>query len=238
MIRRTVVALALLVFLAPLAAHGQAVLFTPTTQTLQTAVLVAQPDGFVVVSPSPGVVLSVQPNGAVETRSASAIAGWELATRVGPNLVRFDGAGPARYLVVFAAGGATPVGPTDPPDVVVNPAHVPAGPLTADRAHAVVLATVDEFPALSRVYATDQAATDAAVELLLRQIWHLHLAGFDVARQRNPSGRISDDKLCLRLGGAWQAFDIASLGYANHAMTVQWQPIGGADPIADAGRAD
>jgi len=48
----------------------------------------------------------------------------------------------------------------------------------------------------------------AAAELLRRAIWHLHLAGYQSGRQRNPSGAISNDKLTIAIDGAWRAYDI------------------------------
>lgn len=82
--------------------QAQSILFAPATQPLVTGTLSNQPNGFVVVSPAPGLVLSIQPDGSVETRSANAIAGWELAIRVGSNLLKFSGAGTDRFLFMQA----------------------------------------------------------------------------------------------------------------------------------------
>ena len=62
----------------------------------------------------------------------------------------------------------------------------------------------------------------AADQLLRRTIWHLQLAGFQAAGQRNPSGAISSDKLTIFINGGWHVYDIYSLGVAGRATTVQF----------------
>jgi len=116
--------------------------------------------------------------------------------------------------------------------------HVPAGALTVSRAHDVVIGTGLEFPNLTAVFSNDDAALAAADELLRRTIWHLQLAGFNAARQRNPSGLISSDKLCIFLDGSWHVYDIFTLGFAGHATTVHFDEITGANPIPDPGIPD
>lgn len=147
---------------------------------------------------------------------------------------------------LFDVVGLTPVPPPVPPVPPVpppNPLHVATpGPLTPGRAEQVVRATGQEFPQLLATFSSDAAATDAAEELLLRTIWHLQLAGFQAARQQNPSGLISNDKLCIYVGygtySQWTAYDIFSLGYANVPTTVHFVEISGANPISDPGLAD
>jgi hypothetical protein len=112
--------------------------------------------------------------------------------------------------------------------------HVGAGPLTEDRARTVVSGTYNEFPTLRAVFGTEGEAVGAADQLLRRTLWHLQLAGFEAARQRNPSGAISSDKICVRIGGTWRVFDIYSLGVAGRATTVQWLEITGANPTPGA----
>jgi len=125
--------------------------------------------------------------------------------------------------------------PAPPPPLQPNPGggggggvgtggHIPAGAPTEARAQQVV-------------FGTEAAAEDAAEQLLLRTIWHLQLAGFQAARQRNPSGLISKDKLTINIGG-WRAFDIYSLGVAGRATTVQFFEIGGTNPVPDPGIKD
>ena len=128
----------------------------------------------------------------------------------------------------------TPVPTTPAP----NPHHVTPGPLTVAQAQAVILACAQEFPQLLQVFPTDQAASDACTEFLLRVIWHLKLYGFTAARQKNPSGVISGDKLCVTINGAWRAFDIGSIGYAGHATTIQVTEVTPANPVPDPGTAD
>jgi hypothetical protein len=120
-----------------------------------------------------------------------------------------------------------------------NPHHVPPGPLSAERASQVVFATGDEFPSLTQRFGSDQEAVDAADQLLRRTIWHLQHAGFQSARQRNPSGVISSDKLNIMLSdGVWHAYDIFRLGYAGVATQVQFLEITGSNPIPDGGLSD
>lgn len=120
-----------------------------------------------------------------------------------------------------------------------NPFHIEPGPLTVDLARSVVFATAKEFRSLIAVYGTDQDASDAAEQLLLRIIWHLHLIGFtNVGRQKNPSGLISIDKFAIEIEGEWHAYDVMSLGYAGRATTVQFVEIGSPNPQPDPGLSD
>jgi hypothetical protein len=120
-----------------------------------------------------------------------------------------------------------------------NPgAHVPDGPLTESRASDVVFATGREFPGLTAVFDSDEGALNAARELLLRTIWHLHLAGYQAGRQKNPSGAISDDKLCIFVNGGWHAYDVFSLGFRGRATTVQFVEVGSPNPQAEGGIPD
>ena len=116
--------------------------------------------------------------------------------------------------------------------------HIGAGPLTEDRARLATTGTFNEFPNLHAVFGSEGAAVGAADQLLRRTIWHLKLAGFEAARQKNPSGAISSDKMCVKIGGVWRVFDIYSLGVAGRATTVHWLEITGANPQADAGIPD
>jgi hypothetical protein len=56
--------------------------------------------------------VSVQPNGDIQYREA--VGAWEKATRVGPCLLRYDGAGRTRYVFVQEMP-AVPVPPPSPP---------------------------------------------------------------------------------------------------------------------------
>ena len=88
------------------------------------------------------------------------------------------------------------------------------------RASDVIYGCGTEFPQLIAVFPTEEQAVAAAEQLLLRIIWHLKLAGFDAARQRNPSGLISNDKMSLFIDGAWHVYDIFTLGYGGVATKI------------------
>jgi hypothetical protein len=138
--------------------------------------------------------------------------------------------------------------PPPPPPPVPNPnpnpnpnpfpGHVPPGPLTEAQAEKITYNTSTEFPQLTAVYGSDSEAEAAAEQLLLRTIWHLQQYGFQAARQKNPSGIISKDKLCVQIGGVWRSFDIFRLGYAGVATSVQWLEVFPPNPIADRGIPD
>lgn len=113
------------------------------------------------------------------------------------------------------------------------------GPLSAARARQVVFATADEFPSLTAPRGTEGEARAAAEELLLRTIWHLQLAGFQAARQRNPSGAISGDKLTVFADGAWRVYDIfGDVGAPGVPMRIQFAETSPANPVADGGIPD
>lgn len=111
-------------------------------------------------------------------------------------------------------GGSVGGGPAN------SACHVAPGPLSLQRAGAVIDGCALEFPQLLVVFPTEEQAIAAAEQLLLRIIWHLKLAGFDAARQRNPSGLISNDKMSLFIDGGWHVYDIFTLGYAGVATRV------------------
>ncbi len=125
-----------------------------------------------------------------------------------------------------------------PPPPNPAPGHVPPGPLTQSQAEKVVYATESEFSYLLGVFNSDGEAEANDEEFLLRTIWHLELYGFQADRQRNPSGVISKDKLCILIDGAWRSFDIMSMGYAGHATSVVFIEVWPANPIADRGIPD
>lgn len=231
--KRATFVLALLLCASNLSAQSP-VLFSTVPLPLVEGTLVTLPNGQLALASAPGTYISVQPDGRIETRTEA--NAWEFASRAGDSVLRFDGAGTARYLFVVGLPSSKPPDRPDPPKPSGH--HVGPGPLSADRARQVVMATAGEFPALTKVFDSDEAALSAATELLRRVVWHLQLAGFQAARQRNPSGLISGDKLCIVIDGNWQAYDISSLGYAGRATTMQFQTIGGAQPVADAGLQD
>lgn len=134
--------------------------------------------------------------------------------------------------------------PTPPPAPGPTPGpgspgkHVPPGKLTVDAASRVVFATADEFPGLLAEFKTTEQAEAASEQLMLRTIWHLKLYGFQAARQRNPSGAISKDKLNIYIDGGWRNYDICSMGVAGRSGRVQFIYIGGENPVPDQGIPD
>jgi hypothetical protein len=129
--------------------------------------------------------------------------------------------------------------PPSPPAPPTNPYHVGEGPLDFTRAEQVVRATANEFSNLTAPPGSEQEGVARAEELLLRVIWHLKLAGYDAARQRNPSGAISNDKLNILIYGAWNAYDIfQDLGRPGMPIRVIFLPIEGENPVAYPGIPD
>ena len=111
--------------------------------------------------------------------------------------------------------------------------HIPPGPATAARAEQVVLGTANEFPSL-----TAQGTSEAAGEqLMLRMIWHLQLAGFQAGRQRNPSGRISADKLSVFADGMWRVYDVVSTRETG-PLDVHFDEVPEPDYVPDPGIPD
>ena len=98
------------------------------------------------------------------------------------------------------------------PDDFVDPS---GNPLSEEYAEEIINGCGDEFPHTLAVYGSEAEAEAAAEELLLRIIWHLKLAGFDAAQQRNPSGAISKDKLNIFIRQTWRTYDIFALGLAG-----------------------
>jgi len=78
----------------PIADRSEAVFYAPVTLTETARVMgtiVPQPDGFVVLITSKGDIISPQEDGRIELRQT--VGRWELARRVGPMLLRYDGTG-------------------------------------------------------------------------------------------------------------------------------------------------
>jgi len=129
--------------------------------------------------------------------------------------------------------------PQPDPPAPSDPHHVGPGPLSGERAEQVVYATGDEFPYL--LAATNENEKVArAEELLLRIIWHLQLAGYQSARQKNPSGAISNDKLTVVLDdGRWHAFDVmTNFDVGGLATRLIWFEVGGPNPQQNGGIPD
>jgi hypothetical protein len=172
----------------------------------------------------------------VEATFSEAHAPLNLQSLVWPTRMQFDAvtmgypAARAKHLRELRVALKLPV--------TESPFHVGPGPLTADRAKSVVLATSAEFPQLTQVFGSNQEAIDAATELLGRTIWHLQHAGFQAGKQQNPSTQKSGDKVTIFIDGSWHIYDIFSLGFAGRATTVQFIELTGASHIDDPGIPD
>jgi hypothetical protein len=114
--------------------------------------------------------------------------------------------------------------------------HV-TGSLDDNLAREIVYGTADEFPQLLRVFGSDGEAEAAAFELLLRTIWHLQLAGFQAGRQQNPSGRVSEDKLTILIGGVWRSFDVSSVA-GGRSGNVTFNEVWPAHYVPSSGISD
>ncbi len=146
--------------------------------------------------------------------------------------------GPWSGTTTFRTVLAPPPTPTPTPTPGGGGGHVPPGALTLDQARRVIDATWNEFPHLHSVFGSEGEAVAAAEELLLRTIWHLQLAGFQAARQRNPSGAISNDKMNIVIDGGWHTYDIFSLGGAGVATRQAFSETPPPNPVASPGIPD
>jgi len=131
--------------------------------------------------------------------------------------------GPWSDTAVFQTPALAP--PSPPPGG--GGGHVGPGPLSEARAEQVVYHTANEFPNLMTVAGSE--------ELLRRMIWHMHLAGYQAGRQRNPSGVISNDKLTILINGAWHAYDVFGL---QDPLTVHFTEVYPASYVPDGGIPD
>jgi hypothetical protein len=129
----------------------------------------------------------------------------------------------------------------EPPPPGENPNHVGPGPLSDARAEQVSLATSNEFSHLLAPTNDVNQKIANAEEMLLRVIWHLQLAGYNAARQRNPSGAVSNDKLAVFLtdDNRWHTYDIMTNFDIPGATTrMIWFHIEGANPVPSGGIPD
>lgn len=98
--------------------------------------------------------------------------------------------------------------------------HDTGGVLSGVRAGQIIGGTATEWAALCIVTPDVPTRQANAEALLLRIIWHLHQAGFVAGRQRNPSGLISPDKMCVEVDGVIRAYDIF-ISYDNNTIPLQ-----------------
>ena len=110
--------------------------------------------------------------------------------------------------------------------------------LTAYNAGLIIGGTAYEFASLTAAAPDQPTRTANQLELLLRTIWHLSQFGFTTGRQRNPSGVLSGDKLCVISDGQMRAFDIFTGGTFDTALGVHAIQVFPPNLVADAGTAD
>ena len=104
--------------------------------------------------------------------------------------------------------------------------HVQCNAPTVACGQQIVVATFNEFPVL----ANDGMNADSMEQLLRRMIWHLQLNGIQAARQKNPSGRISQDKLSALIDGQWRVYDVLSDRADPGPFRVGFDEVPGANP--------
>ncbi len=117
--------------------------------------------------------------------------------------------------------------------------HDTGGLLNAIRAGQIVCGTGNEYSALKNATPTIAERNANATELIRRMIWHLREAGFTAGRQRNPSGVLSDNKLCVVVDSVTRAYDVL-VGKSNFAqpMTTAMNEVAPPDLVDDAGIPD
>jgi len=116
--------------------------------------------------------------------------------------------------------------------------HDTGGLLNAIRAGQIVCGTGNEFSALKNPTTTAAQRAANQTELLLRMIWHLQLAGFTAGRQRNPSGAISGDKLCVVVDSVLRVYDCFPGVDFTVPLTTQMNETAPAQLVEDAGIPD
>lgn len=117
--------------------------------------------------------------------------------------------------------------------------HDTGGLLNAIRAGQIVCGTGNEFPALKNATVDLPTRVTNATELIARMIWHLRQAGFTAGQQRNPSGILSDNKLCVVVDGVTRAYDVLrGKGEFTQPMDTQMLEVAPADLVDYAGIPD
>jgi len=117
--------------------------------------------------------------------------------------------------------------------------HDTGGLLNAIRAGQIICGTGNEFSALKNATADLATRQANAEQLLRRMIWHLREAGFTAGRQKNPSGAISNDKLCVVVDGVTRCYDVF-IAYDAYTvpMATTMTEVSGANLQDDAGWPD
>jgi hypothetical protein len=158
-----------------------------------------------------------------------------LAQRVGEAAGSETGGGGSTPLPGGGDGGAGNIGCS----AAGATGHDTGGLLNAIRAGQIVCGTGNEYPALKNATADLPTRITNATELIARMIWHLRLAGFTAGQQRNPSGIISDNKLCVVVDGVTRAYDVL-VGKSNFSapMSTAMNEVAPADLVDYAGIPD
>lgn len=116
-------------------------------------------------------------------------------------------------------------------------APTPASPQTVTCARDIVRQTTnDHLNLLLGPFMSDDEGSEACGHLVELCLTQLEGVGIRAARQRNPSGVISNDKLCVYVTNgddtlAWHAFDIASIGGQSHPGTPGWLEVVPPNPV-------
>jgi hypothetical protein len=131
-------------------------------------------------------------------------------------------------------GGAASAGFAAAPET----GHDGGSALTATRAGQIAGGTAREFSGLTAAVADSPAREANQLELLLRMIWHLRQAGFSAGRQKNPSGRISGDKLCVVVDGVLRAYDMFQGVPPTEPMPCHMNEVGPPVMVDDPGTPD
>lgn len=116
--------------------------------------------------------------------------------------------------------------------------HDTGGLLTAVRAGQIICGTGNEWSALKNPVATLAERSANNVELLRRMIWHLQQAGFTAGRQQNPSGAISEQKLCVIVDGVLRAYEVLDGVPIDQPIPTLMEETAPPVLVSDAGISD
>lgn len=116
--------------------------------------------------------------------------------------------------------------------------HDTGGLLNAVRAGQIVCGTGNEYSALKQPTATDAERQANTIELLLRMIWHLRESGFTAGRQKNPSGALSPQKLCIVVDGVTRAYEVINGVDKSVPSPTLMEEVFPANLVDDPGIAD
>jgi hypothetical protein len=116
--------------------------------------------------------------------------------------------------------------------------HDTGGLLNAIRAGQIVCGTGNEFASLRTPVVLYVIRQMNNVMLVRRMIWHLRQAGFEAGRQKNPSGAISEQKLCVVVDEVTRAYEVLDGVDKSVQTPTQMQEVWPANMQDDAGIPD